>query len=106
MDFQFGAPGDVGEAGPLGGDRVPSGEAVGPFLSDAVAGMVGSGGVLVAERERGRRRRRRGRGRELRASVVVESKGQGSSELGNFTSSSAAVEPILMESRLPKTATS
>lgn len=76
MDFQFGAPGEVGEVGPLGGDRVPSGEAVGPFLSDAVAGMVGSGGVLGAERERGRRRRRRGR--ELRASVVVESKGQGS----------------------------
>lgn len=49
IDFQFGAPGEVGEVGPLGGDRVPSGEAVVPFL--AVAGMVGAGGVLGAGRE-------------------------------------------------------
>lgn len=48
MDFQFGAPGDEGEVGPLGGDRVLSGEAVRPFLSDAVAGMFGSGKILVA----------------------------------------------------------
>lgn len=81
IDFQFGAPGEVGEVGPLGGDRVPSGEAVVPFL--AVAGMVGAGGGIGGwERERGRRRRRRGR--ELLASVVVESKGQGSNELGTL----------------------
>ena len=42
IDFQFCDPGDVGELGPVGGDRPLSGEGMEPFLSDTVA-IMGAG---------------------------------------------------------------